>query len=59
MTEKQIKQVKQQLPEGEHLDRVYSAFEGGLRAISKDRNGNERRYEIRFDADDNAYIKRK
>jgi len=58
MTEKQLKQVKQQLPEGEHLDRAYSAFEGGIRAISKDRQGHERRYAVRFDADGNATIER-
>lgn len=58
MTEKQIKQVKNQIPEGERLDRMYSAFEGGIRAISKDRNGCEKRYAVSFDADDNAIIKK-
>ena len=35
MTDKQVKQIKAQLPEGEHLDRMYSAYEGGIRVISK------------------------
>jgi len=58
MTEKQIKQIKSQLPEGERLDRAYSAVEGGIRAISKDRRGNETRYRVRFDADGNASIEK-
>ena len=32
MTEKQIQQIKDQLPAGEYLDRMYSAVEGGIRA---------------------------
>ena len=34
MTDKQIKQVKAQLPEGEKLDRMYSAYEGGGQPIT-------------------------
>ena len=58
MTEKQIKQVSAQLPEGEQIDRMYRAFEGDIRVISRDRNGREYRYTTRFDADDNVTIKR-
>ena len=58
MTDKQIKQVKAQLPEGEKLDRMYSAYEGGIRVISKDKNGFEYRYVTRFDADGNVTIER-
>ena len=36
MTNKQLQQVISQLPVGEHFDRVYTAFEGGIRVISKD-----------------------
>ena len=58
MTEKQIKQVKAQLPEGERFNRVYSAFEGGIRVISRDKEGREYRYAVHFDADDNVTIER-
>lgn len=58
MTEKQINQIRAQLPESEKLDRMYTAFEGDIRVISRDRNGREYRYTTRFDADDNVTIKR-
>ena len=58
MTEKQIKQVKAQLPQGEKLNRMYSAFEGGIRVISRDSAGNDYRYAAHFDADDNVTIER-
>ena len=58
MTDKQVQQIKAQLPEGEKLNRMYSAFEGGIRAISRDSSGNEYRYRVRFDAEDNAAIER-
>ena len=51
MTEKQIKQVKAQLPEGETLNRMYRSYEGDLRVISRDRKGNEHRYTTRLNAD--------
>ena len=58
MTEKQIKQIKSQLPQGDRIDRMYAAFEGGIRVITKDANGRETRYYVSFDADDNASIKK-
>ena len=58
MTEKQLQQIISQLPEGEHFDRAYSAFEGGIRVISKDGRGCEYRYNVSFDAEGNASIKR-
>ena len=58
MTQKQIEQVNAQLPAGEKLDRMYSAFEGGIRVISKDAAGCETRYAAHFDADDNVTIER-
>lgn len=58
MTEKQIKQIKALLPVDERIDRMYSAFEGGIRVISKDAAGNEYRYAVHFDADDNVSIER-
>ena len=58
MTEKQIKQIRNLLPQGEKLDRMYSAFEGGIRAISKDAAGNETRYTVHFGADGNVSIER-
>jgi hypothetical protein len=58
MTEKQIKQIKSQLPQGERFDRAYSAYEGGIRVISKTKDGREFRYKVSFDADGNASIER-
>ncbi len=58
MTEKQLTQAKNQLPQGEKFDRAYSAFEGGIRLISKKADGSETRYNVSFDADGNASIKK-
>lgn len=58
MTEKQIKQIKAQLPQGEHIDRMYSAYEGGIRVITKKKDGTETRYRVHFDAAFNASIER-
>ena len=58
MTEKQIKQIKSQLPQGDRIDRMYAAFEGGIRVITKNTTGFETRYNVSFDSDDNASIKR-
>lgn len=58
MTEKQIKQVKSQLPQEERFDRVYSAYEGGIRLISKKADGTETRYRVHFAADGNVRIER-
>ena len=58
MTNKQIAQVEAQLPQGETIDRMYTAFEGDVRVITKDATGRETRYTVRFDADDNATIER-
>ena len=57
MTEKQIEQIKEQLPAGERIDRMYRALEGDLRVITKDQNGRETRYTVQFDAEDNATIR--
>ncbi|SDN78361.1 hypothetical protein [Acetanaerobacterium elongatum] len=58
MTEKQIKQIESQLPQGEKIDRMYTAFEGGIRVITKNADGYEIRYNVSFDANGNASIKR-
>jgi len=57
MTEKQIKQVKAQLPEGETFHSAYRAFEGDIRVISVDRQKNQHRYTVIFDGEFNATIK--
>jgi len=57
MTEKQIKQVKAQLPEGETFHSAYRAFEGDIRVISVDRQKNQHRYAVIFDGEFNATIK--
>ena len=59
MTNKQISQIEAQLPRGQTLNRMYRAFEGDIRAISRDSRGSEYRYTVRFDADGNATIERK
>lgn len=58
MTDKQLKQAKSQLPQGEHFDRAYSAFEGGIRLISAEgrRLGNP--LQGTFEADDSVRIER-
>lgn len=58
MTDKQLKQAKSQLPQGERFDRSYSAFEGGMRLISKKADGSETLYKVHFEADDNVRIER-
>lgn len=58
MTEKQMKQIESQLPQGEKIDRMYTAFEGGIRVVTKTAAGFETRYNVSFDADGNASIKR-
>jgi outer membrane usher protein FimD/PapC len=59
MTNKQIKQIENQLPEGERIDRMYTAAENGqIRVITKDKTGRETRYNVSFDADGNASIQR-
>ena len=59
MTVRQIEQIKAQLPEGETLNRMYRAIEGDIRVISRDKSGNEYRYTVRFDENDNVTIKLK
>ena len=59
MTARQIEQVRAQLPEGETLNRMYRAIEGDVRVISRDKSGNEYRYTVRFDENDNVTIKLK
>ena len=59
MTQKQIAQVEAQLPQGERIERMYTAFEGDVRVITTDANGSQTRYTVHFDADDNVTIERK
>lgn len=58
MTDKQLKQAKSLLPQGEQFDRAYSAYEGGIRLISKKADGMETRYKVHFDADGNVSLER-
>lgn len=58
MTNKQIKQIESQLPHGEKIVRMYTAFEGGIRVITVNAAGFEVRYNVSFDSDGNAIIKR-
>ena len=58
MTEKQIKQVKAQLPEGETLNRMYRSYEGDIRVISRDRKGNEHRPQRRHERNAHKHVRR-
>ena len=58
MTDKQLQQAKSLLPQGERFDRAYSAFEGGIRLISKKSDGLETRYKVHFDSDGNVSLER-
>ena len=58
MTDKQLQQAKSQLPQRERFDRAYSAYEGGIRLISKKIDGTETRYKVHFDADGNVSLER-
>ena len=54
MTQKQLDQCIAQLPAGQKFSLAYTAFEGGIRFFSVDRNGNEYRYRVTFDSTFNA-----
>ena len=58
MTEKQMKQIQNQLPKDEKINRCYRAFEGDIRVITRKPDGSEVRYIVSFDADDNATIRK-
>ncbi len=58
MTNKQIEKLRKLFPQGEKLDRLYNAYEGGIRAVTKDADGRETRYAVHFGADDSVSIER-
>lgn len=58
MTDKQLQQAKNLLPQGEKFNRAYSAFEGGIRLISRKADGTETRYKVHFDRDGNVSLER-
>ncbi len=58
MTERQIEQIKAQLPEGESIERMYLAYEGDIRVITKDQDGSETRYTTHMDSNCNVTIER-
>ena len=58
MTEKQIDQIKVQLPLGERIHRMYRAYEGDIRVVTKTNDGNEVRYRIYFDAEHDVRIEK-
>ena len=58
MTEKHIRQIESQLPEGEHIDRMYRALEGDIRVITKNAKGWDTRYTVIYNpADDSVTIR--
>jgi len=57
MTDKQLNQIVEQLPEGENITRMYRAFEGDFRVITKSAaDGIEKRYTVEVE---NGYPKLK
>ena len=54
MTEKHINQIKSQLPPDETIDRMYRAYEGDIRVITKDGTGKEYRYTVIYNAVDDT-----
>lgn len=58
MTEKHINQIKEQLPEGEKITRMYKAFEGDFRVITTNTYGKETRYTCELDRELNVKIRR-
>ena len=54
MTERHIKQIEAQLSEGERINRMYRAYEGDTRVITRDRSGNETRYTVKWNPQDNT-----
>jgi len=57
MMEKQIKQIEEQLPKGEKINRAYRAIEGDVRVITRDADGRETRYTVIFGENDNVTLK--
>jgi hypothetical protein len=58
MTDKHIKQIESQLPAGEQIIKMYKAFEGDIRVITKDKSGYEIRYTCILDENLNVTIKK-
>ena len=59
MTDKHIKQIASQLPEDEKIERMYRAFEGDVRVITRNTAGREIRYTCMYSpADDSVKIRR-
>ena len=54
MTQKHIIQIECQIPEGERLDRIYKAFEGDTRIITRDARGWEKRYTTIYHPEDDS-----
>ena len=57
MTDKNVKQIEAQLPEGERISRMYKAIEGDYRLITVDNAKTDRRYTVEFDNEFNATIR--
>lgn len=59
MTERHIKQIENQLPAGEKINRMYRSYEGDVRVITRNKGGVETRYTVVWNPqDDRATIKR-
>ena len=58
MTDKNVRQIEKQLPAGECIFKMYRAFEGDIRVITKD-HGKETRYTVIHNPEDDSVTLRK
>ena len=58
MTDKHLNQIKEQLPEGEKITKMYKALEGDVRVITINPLGRETRYTCELDKELNVKIRR-
>lgn len=58
MTDKHLNQIKEQLPKGEKITKMYKALEGDVRVITTNPLGRETRYTCELDKELNVKIRR-
>ena len=49
-----IEAVQEQLPAGERISRMYRAYEGDTRVITRDKSGKETRYTVKWNPQDDS-----
>lgn len=58
MNEKQKQQLMSQIPEGEKITKMYTAFEGDRRVVTEDKNHKETRYKMILDREGNITLEK-